>query len=374
MRVAIVGCGFVADFYVKTLRAYPELELVGATDEDPDRASRFSAFHAVHIYGSLEDLLGDPQIDIVLNLTNPRSHFVVSKACLAAGKHVYSEKPLALELSEAEELVELAEHRGLHLSSAPCSLLGETAQTVWKALRDEAVGPVRLVYAEQDDGMVHRAPYRKWFSESGTPWPWQDEFEVGCTIEHAGYYLTWLPAFFGPARRITAFSSCVIPDKQTVVPLGASAPDFSVASIQFASGVTARLTCSLVAPHDHSLRIFGDEGVLGTRDCWHYGSPVYTRRFVNIRRRTFISPLKKKVPLVRKWDPPFRYRGSQQMDFCRGVADLAGAITEERPCRLSARFCLHVNELVLAISNASTTGASCEITSDFEPIEPMPWA
>jgi len=373
MRIAIVGCGFVADYYMKTLPGHPELELVGVMDRDQDRASRFSAYHSVPTYPTLDELLEDSNVELVVNLTNPSSHFAVSKACLEAGKHVYSEKPLAMELSQAEELVDLAEKRGLYISSAPCNLLGETAQTIWKALREKAIGRVRLVYAEIDDGLVHKMPYKKWSSESGIPWPYKDEFEVGCTLEHAGYYVTWLVAFFGPAQTVTAFSSCLIPDKETDVPLAEEAPDFSVACIKFASGVVARLTCGIVAPHDHTLEIVGDEGILCTKDCWYYRSPVYIKRRIRIRRKMFISPWKRKYPLVGK-ATRYRYRGSQQMDFCRGVAELAAAIREKRPCRLSAQFSLHVNEIVLAIHNALDTGSAYTISSSFTPIAPMLWA
>jgi predicted dehydrogenase len=169
MRIAFVGCGFVADFYLRTLSLHPELSLAGVMDRDEKRASAFSAFHSVRRYVTLDELLEDKSVEAVVNLTNPASHYEVSKAALQAGKHVYTEKPLAMELAQAAELVELAERRGLYLSSAPCSLLGQTAQTVWKALRENAIGTVRAVYAEMDDGMVHRMPYRKWFSESGVP-------------------------------------------------------------------------------------------------------------------------------------------------------------------------------------------------------------
>lgn len=373
MRIAIVGCGFVADYYVKTLVGHPELELIGVMDRDAERATRFSAYHSVPAYRSFEELLEDDRVELVLNLTNPGSHYTVSKACLKAGKHVYSEKPLAMDVAEAEELVSLAEQSSLYLASAPCSLLGETAQTLWKALRENQVGKVRVVYAEMDDGMVHRMAYRQWKSESGVPWPYKDEFEVGCTLEHAGYYVTWLVAFFGPAESVTAFSSCLIPDKETDVPLDRLAPDFSVACIKFASGVVARLTCGIVAPHDHTLRIVGDEGILCTDDCWYYDSPVYIKRMVTIRRKSFISPLKRRYPLV-KTSQKFKYRGSQQMDFARGVAEMAAAVREGRPCRLSPQYSLHVNEVVLAIQNATEKNCTCQIKSTFEPIEPMPWA
>jgi predicted dehydrogenase len=373
MRIAIVGCGFVADYYLKTLPNYPELEVAGVTDRVKSRTEHCSTYHKVPAYDSVQALLADPSVELVLNLTNPRSHYEVSKAALEAGKHVYSEKPLAMAMPEAEELVKLAEQKGLLIASAPCSLLGETAQTVWKALREQKVGQVRLVYAEMDDGLVHRMPYQSWISESGIPWPYKDEFEVGCTLEHAGYYVTWLTAFFGPAETVTAFSACLVPDKQTELPLDSNAPDFSVACIKFASGVVARLTCGIVAPHDHELRIIGDEGILGIEDCWYYGSPVYIKRMVRIRRKTFMSPWKQNYPLVRK-PIKFGYKGSQQMDFARGVAELASAVKEQRPCRISPQFSLHNNELVLAIQNALETGAPYRLTTSFDPVEPMPWA
>ena len=374
MRIAIVGCGFVADYYLKTLVNYPQLKLVGVMDRDAERSKHFSTYHSVPAYNSLEELLDDSTVDLVVNLTNPSSHFSVSKASLEAGKHVYSEKPLAMSLSEAQELYDLAQEKKLYLSSAPCSLLGETAQTIWKALREDKIGQVRLVYAEMDDGMVHQMPYQQWLSESGTPWPYKDEFEVGCTLEHAGYYLMWLPAFFGPAESVTAFSSCLLPDKQTDVPLEFNAPDFSVACIQFASGVVARLTCSILAPHDHTLRIIGDRGILYTEDSWFYRSPVYIKRQMTIRRKTFLTPWKEKCSLVGKGLSNYGYRGSQQMDFSRGLVELAEAIEENRPCRLSADFCLHVNEMVLAIQNALNTSSPYQLTTTFAPIDPMPWA
>jgi hypothetical protein len=142
----------------------------------------------------------------------------------------------------------------------------------------------------------------------------------------------------------------------------------------FASGVVARLTCSIVAPHDHSMTIVADEGILYTRDCWHFDSPVYVRRNVRMRRRLVLSPWRRKLPLVRRWKPGFRFGGSQRVDFARGVAELATAIAGKRRCRLSAQYCLHVNEIVLAIQNACDTGVSSEIKSSFEPIEPMPWS
>jgi predicted dehydrogenase len=373
MHIAIVGCGFVADYYMKTLPGHPELRVTGVYDRNQHRCAQFAAYHDVPTYSSLADVLADARVDIVLNLTNPRSHYEVSRASLLGGKHVYSEKPLATKLQEARELVELAEKRNLLISSAPCSLLGETAQSVWKAIRENVIGKVRLVYAEMDEGMVFRMPYKKWVSESGAPWPYKDEFEVGTTIEHAGYVVSWLPAIFGPALTVTGFSTCLFPDKETDVPLDTISPDFAVACIRFDSGVVARLTCSLVASHDHSLRVVGDRGELSVEDTWYYTAPISIRRWVNFRRRHIAIPWRRKYPLAAKGGR-YHYRGTQQMDFARGVAELAAAVTEQRPNRLSARYSLHVNEIVLAVNNAMENGNTYHMTTTFEPVAPMPWA
>ena len=155
-------------------------------------------------------------------------------------------------------------------------MLSETAQTVWKALREGAIGRVRLVYANFDDGMIapKLSPW-SWTNESGVPWPAKDEFEVGCTYEHAGYVLTWLAAFFGPATKVTSFASCLITDKGIAVDV--MAPDFTVGCIEYPGGVVARVTCGLVAPKDKSLTIIGDDGILSIANVRNDVCPVYVR-------------------------------------------------------------------------------------------------
>jgi predicted dehydrogenase len=217
-------------------------------------------------------------------------------------------------------------------------------------------------------------PYRKWRSNSGRPWPYKDEFEVGCTLEHAGYYVTWLTAFFGPAVSVSAFSSCLYPDKETDVPLEGTTPDFSVACIRFASGVVARLTCSVIAARDQHFRLFGESGVLYVDDSWNYKSPVRIKRFFNIRRRMIVAPFAQKYPLVKFTRPGKLPAKANQMEFCRGPAELAAAIDTNRESPLPADYCLHNNEIVLAIQNALENSATYQMTTTFNSMQPMPWA
>jgi predicted dehydrogenase len=357
---------------MQSLPLHRNLELVAVTDRDAPRLRQFAAFHRLGCARpELDGVLSDPSIEMVLNLTNPDSHYEVSRASLEAGKHVYSEKPLAMDMADAARLAALADSKGLRLASAPCSVLGETAQTVWKALREERVGKIKLVYAEMDDGMVFLMPYRKWYSDSGRQWPSKDEFEVGCTVEHAGYYVTWLTTFFGPAISVTAFSSCLYPDKLTDEPLDKDAPDVSVACIQFESGVVARLTCTIVARKDHRLQLFGDQGILSIEECWDYRSPVRVRGMFNVRRKMVISPLASLYPLVKLRGAEKSRRGHNKMQFCRGPAELAAAVEAGRDSRLANDFCLHNNEIVLAIQNAGN-GRTHRLRTRFKsPPQPM---
>jgi predicted dehydrogenase len=374
VKIAIVGCGYVADLYVSTIALHKSLEVVGVFDIDEARLRQFCGHYRLDAYSPFDDLLADSRVQIVVNLTNPRAHFGVSAAALEAGKHVYSEKPLAMSYEEAERLVELAEKRGLLLAGAPATLLSETAQTVWKGIRDGVVGRVRLVYAEMDEGLLPKFAYSKWFSASGKQWPFRDEFEIGCTLEHAGYVLSWLAAMFGPAKSVTAFSSELDPEKLGPTSDLKPAADFSVACILFENGVVARMTNSVIAPHDHQFRVFGDDGVLSVSETWHSRSPVTVRPWIRIRRRTLLSPIPKRLRLLGKHLPSPRSGGSQVIDFARGIADLADAANQGRSPRLSARFALHISELALAIQYATESSHTYTLKSTFEPVQPMDWA
>lgn len=368
--IALVGCGFVADYYLASIANYPSLRIQGVYDRDTARLRQFCDHYSLRAYPSLESLLADDGVRIVVNLTNPRSHYEISKQSLEAGKHVYSEKPLAMRFEDAKALVELARSRRLVISSAPCSVLGEAARTLSYAVRQGVVGKIRLVYAELEDGMVHQMAYRKWVSDSGAPWPYRDEFEVGCTLEHAGYYVAWLMEMFGPVESVTAFSDCLVPDKL----MGEAAlepPDTADASfgiLKFKRGVVARLSTTIVAPHDHSIRVIGDRGVLSLKDCWNNDEKVNFYRRLHIRRRTLLSPVgwRVRLPNERKGAATIKTKkGSTQMDFLLGVHALAEHIVRGMPLQLSPEFSLHVNEIALALQYAGPSGSAYVPESTF---------
>jgi predicted dehydrogenase len=379
MNIAFVGCGYVADYYATTLKNHASLNLAAVWDRDPVRLSAFCRHWKVKAARSLDELLSDRSIGLVVNLTNPSSHHEVSRAALEAGKHVYSEKPLSMRFDHALELVELAEQKGLELAGAPCTVLGEAAQTLWKALREGRIGTPRLAYAELDDGPIHLLGFTDWKSDSGAPWPWRDELEVGCTLEHAGYYVSWLLAFFGPVKTVTAFNHLVVPDKGVSQTPGT--PDLSIGTLEHASGVVSRVTCSIYGSHDHSLRVFGDRGVLVADECWDYGTAVswYPRKGIALKAEKRLAAAHRagvgllSVPLVKKANFKWKSKGANRMDFARGIAEVVEAVAQKRPSRLAARQSLHLNEIVLALGGVAG-GRTVKMSTTCEAPAPMPWA
>ncbi|MGL6210305.1 MAG: Gfo/Idh/MocA family protein, partial [Paracoccaceae bacterium] len=369
--IGIVGTGFVADLYMRSLATYPQVAVTAAYDHSPTHAARFAARWPVPMMESLAALIDriGPG-GLILNLTNPAAHFEISHACLEASLHVYSEKPLAMQVDQARVLVDLAARNGLLIASAPCSALSEAAQTLGAALRSGTIGRPRLVYAELDDGYIPQAPYKDWLSESGAPWPAEDEFEVGCTLEHAGYYLTWLMMLFGPVTRLVAASACITGDE---MPVTRPAPDFSTATLFFESGMVARLTCSIVAPHNHALRIITDTGTLELDEAWNNAAPVRFRRRFRLRRRLINAPVARRLRLPGPTHPKVGRWGAAAMNFALGPMEMLAALTENRPCRMSPDLALHLTEVTLAIQAGGTNGAA-QMTTTFAPITPMPWA
>lgn len=371
MKIAIIGCGFVADYYMQSLPDFSWLELAAVCDRDSVRLDAFCNYHEISSKKrSLEQILSDDEIKLVINLTNPDEHYELTKQLLHANKNVYSEKPLAMNFADAQELYDISCERKLILASAPCSILGETAQTLWNAIENKKVGEVKLVYAEIDDGLVQRMPYRHWISDSGRPWPYKDEFEVGCTLEHAGYYVGWLTAYFGPAISVNTFASCLYPDKEIDEPLSRLSADFSVACITFQSGVVARLTCSIIARRNQLLQFFGDRGIMQVDDAWDYRAKVHLKRYVNIKRKMLTIPVGSERLVNIGYEPP--KRSKHPMQFFRGPAEIASSILESRRPRIPPDYCLHNNEIVLAIHEGMESPGLYKMRTSFAPIDKVP--
>ncbi|WP_435655265.1 Gfo/Idh/MocA family protein [Brucella pituitosa] len=378
MNIAIIGTGFVADYYMTTLRNYPQLKLLGAFDRSGERLKVFAAHYNVRAYESFEAILADKDVQIVLNLTTPESHYAISRAALEAGKHVYSEKPLAMDFNDAKALVEFAAANELTLAAAPANGLSDAQKLVSSSMSE--IGTPRLVYAEMEDGPVFRDKWATWRSQSGAPWPGLHEFEIGCTLEHAGYALSWLVSLFGPVESVTAFSSITFQNKGPGTEHLHMAPDFSVGCLRFKSGLVARLTSGLAMPKDRSLTIVADKGSITVDDLWDNRSAV--RLESTTRKRSILSRVfgrvEAKLGKTLPWKPAVGSKLTypkgdavslpsfpSQIDFMRGVADQARAIETGKTAFFSGAVALHITEVALALNNAGENAAPYKVQSSF---------
>ena len=353
LGIGIVGTGNIAGGYARTARHHPEIRLVAATDLDSERAHAFGAEHGCPIHLTLDGLLEDRAVDIVVNLTIHHAHFEVTKRALEAGKHVYTEKPLALRAAEARELLAVARERGLRLGSSPATFLGEAQQTAAAQVRSGGLGTVRAVYAEVNHGRIetwHPAP---------VPF-----YGVGVLVDVGVYPLTLVTAMLGPARGVRAWGWDLLPERTALD--GSSfrigSPDLTVVSVELESGAVLRLTASFYVGRPSrqrgTIEFHGDAGSLELGSFQDFDAAVVVGRFGEDYAE---------LPLVR---PPFA-----GIDWARGVADMAAAIVEGRRHRASAEQAAHIVDIIEAVGTSrAEDGRSVEIASTFEPPELMPWA
>jgi predicted dehydrogenase len=281
---------------------------------------------------------------------------------------VYCEKPLAMRFDEAAELVALADARGLVLATAPANALSNAHAVVERLLLEERIGSPRLVYAEMEDGAVFRHRWRDWSSPSGAPWRGLHEFEIGCTLEHAGYALSWLTSLFGAVESLTSFSAVTFPDKGPGSEEIAIAPDFSVGCLRFRSGTVARLTSGLAAPKHRGLTVLGDNGSITVRDLWDDRSAVHLetldapRTLATLLAGRIEQRLNRFLPCKPTTGRRIRYERSRrkrlptfpsQIDFAAGIAQQAAAIRADTTPRFSGNMALHITELALALNSGA---------------------
>jgi len=353
MGIGIVGTGNIAGGYARRLPSHPEVRLVAATDLDPAKAAAFGEAHGCRIHGSLDDLLADPAVDIVVNLTVQQAHHEVTKRALEAGRHVYSEKPMALRPDDARELIDVAANHGVRLACAPATFLGEAQQTAAAWIRDGRLGPIRAVYADVSHGRI----------ETWHPAP-QGFFDVGVLVDVAVYPLTLVTTMVGPARSVRAWGWDLLPDRVTVdgTPFRIGRPDLIVAAVELDGGAVLRLTASFYvgrpAKFRGGLEFHGDRGSFALGNFQEFNASVEAGPYDGDYAA---------VPWVRE---PFA-----GIDWGRGVADLAGAIAENRPHRASAEQAAHVVDILDAAARSiADAGRPVEVTSSFPSPALMPWA
>jgi predicted dehydrogenase len=352
-KVGIIGCGGISGTYLRTMRTFPELSLEACADLVAERARGRAEEFGVPRWCSVEELLAIREIDLVVNLTPPKAHHAVTSAILQAGKHAYSEKPLAATFEQGRELVETARSKGLFLGCAPDTFLGAGAQTCRQLLDGGSIGRPVAVCAFQ-----MRSPPE---AESGFV-PFAYEAGGGPLFDMGPYYFTALVALLGPIRSVAAFSQISWPDRIASLPpraglrLAVEMPTYATGVIAFRGGELGTLitTYDVWASMLPNLEVYGDTGTLQVPDPNCFGGPV--------RVRTKGGSEWRDIPLSR----PYR-EDSRGL----GVADLVHALRHGRAPRASADLAFHVLEAMHGFLESSRTGRAYELASTCERPSPL---
>lgn len=349
LRVGIVGCGNISEAYLDA-SAHDAFEVVACADRSAANAERAAAAHDIDALG-VDELLDDDRVDAVVNLTPPTAHASVTRRALRAGNHVYSEKPLATTVSEAEEIRSIAADRGLRVGVAPDTFLGRALQTCRAVIDEGRIGTLTgatVVWTSSGHESWHPNP-DLFYEDGGGPL-----FDVG------PYYLTALVFLLGPVRRVTGATTRAF-DERTIgsgpregesIPV--NVPTHETGTLTFDSGAVASVTASFDV-HGTSLpqpafEIYGTDGTLRVPDPNHFDGDVVVIRG---GERSTVT-------------------GSHTYDDGRGigVTDLARAVSGDWEHRTSVELGAHVLETMAGVRESAERGTGVELQS--RPSQPAP--
>ena len=328
MNCLFVGAGSIAPEYAAGLSG-SSLSLAGVVDLDEERAASLAADHSCPSFTDLETALERVDAPLVVNLTSHAAHAPVTRTALEADRHVYSQKPLALDAAEAGDLVALARDRGLALGCAPGTPRAPSQRRAGRLLADGRLGPVGLGYAHAHVGRV-----TDWHDRP-------DSFlEIGPLYDGAVYPLALLVEWFGPVERVRVADALdVWPDREARRP---STPSHVEATLAFAAGPTVRLTASFYAPHRsrefYGLELHGDDGSLYLKGTGAMDDDRDAVRFGRVGREYVSAP-------PTSPEEPYEYVDA--------VERLAASVEAGSPSRAGGRRGAHV----VAVCNAVEAAA-----------------
>jgi len=354
-RLGIVGCGNISGIYLKNAQQlFENLEVVACADIIPERSKAKAKEFGVKRVCTTEQLIADPKVDIVVNLTPPAVHAEIELAAIKAGKHVHTEKPQATTREDGAKVVAGARKAKVRVGCAPDTFLGAGIQTCRKVIDEGRIGrPVAAIAFMMGRGPEGWHPDPDFFYQPG----------AGPMFDMGPYYLTALVNLIGPIRRVTSCAGISFPDRMigsephrgTMIKV--NTPTHIAGSIDFASGAVGTIITSFdtYAARVPRIQIFGTEGTLNVPDPNTFGGPVSIWR-----------------PDVGDWeDIPLTHTYSEN-SRCLGVADLANAIKSGRPHRANGDMAYHVLDCMQAFLDASRTGRHVRIKSTCERPAPLP--
>lgn len=369
--IGVIGCGDIAEIYLKNIALYDNIELVAVANRTRSRAEEKAKLHGCKVM-EVDELINCPDIDIILNLTNPDAHYSLNLKALDAGKHVYSEKPLAATFEQAKDLVKTAKEKGLLIGCAPDTFLGARPQTMRKMLDEGWIGePVAAsaFFANRGPENYHPGP-APWYKEGGGP-----------TLDIGPYYMSFLVHMFGAAESVVSMSKISFEERTiTNGPLygekvKVEVPTHVTGTVKFKNGVLCTVilsfdVCDTMLPR---VEIYGKEGTmimhdddpLGGPD--RYGGPLLYRR---IEDADFRMGPADDVPRTPWKDVPlcFDYRENSR---AIGLSDMARAVLKGGDFRANGDFALHSLEIQHALIESAKTLTPYILTTTCERPAPM---
>lgn len=355
VRVGVIGCGAISAAYFKMAARLPILQMAACADLDPDRArARAEEFGVPRVLG-VEELLADPEIEVVLNLTVPKAHAPLAVAALEHGKHTFAEKPLGVNREEGRRILETARERGLRVGCAPDTFLGAGIQTARRALDTGLIGrPVAFTGFMMGRGHEHWHPSPEFYYVIGG----------GPMFDMGPYYLTALLNLLGPVRRLSGMASIAIPERTVTSPpkygkqIRVETPDHLCGTLEFESGAAGTLITSFavrqpVYDGKSPIVIYGTEGALKVPDPNTFDGAVFIRREAD-----------------EEWQelPPAFVTGYGR---AIGLADMAQAIRSGRPHRCSAEQAFTVLDVMQGFLDSSASGEAVKPEIPYERPAPM---
>lgn len=353
-RIGIIGCGNISDIYLQNFGKANHLEVSAVADLDLSKAQAKAEAYRVQAM-SVEDLLAQPAIDLLLNLTVPKAHYSVNRAALEAGKSVYCEKPLALNREEGRSLLGLAHSKGLWLGCAPDTFLGAGLQTCRQALDQGLIGePVGATAFMMSRGPEGWHPSPAFFYEVGG----------GPLLDMGPYYLTAFIFLLGPIKQLSGSARISFPERLiTSQPLSGTrvkveTPTHITGLLEFASGAQGSLITSfdVTASQLPRIELYGSEGTLMVPDPNTFGGPIYVRGKADSEWR--------ELPLS------YPYAANSRGI---GVADMARAIKAgARYHRASGELAAHVLDAMQSILEAAQAHRWQSLTTSCQRPQPLP--
>lgn len=365
LGIGIIGCGNISTSYLRLAPLFKGLEVRAVADINLDSAKARAAEFNTRAQ-SVDDLLANPDVDVVINLTIPDAHFAVTKRILQVGKHAYSEKPFVLTLDEGVELRELAKSKGLAVGSAPDTFFGGAHQLARAVLDEGRIGTVTAGSAAVlNHGMEHWHPNPDFFFLPG----------AGPMLDLGPYYVTDLVHLLGPVKRVAALATSASAERTIAngprlgekVPV--KTPTNIHALLEFASGATINLSTSWDVWHHkrNHFELYGTEGTLYVPDPNFFGGTVE------------IGGRDGSLTEVPAWDHPFgrpnqehASRGPLANYRTAGLADMVAALREGRDARCSLDRALHVVEVMTACLKSGETGEFITLTTTCTRPEALP--